>query len=153
MSMRYRCPKCKAILNPGTKIIMRIHRGRKAALILLSPQVGNYNVIIPEDFPLKKGERTNLQCPVCRADLTSPANAQFGEILRAGEDALEGHLLACSFLPVRLKGGEDLLGDDFLLDAEAIDYDGLACWIPAWPLRRLTASGNQRQDQSHSDQL
>jgi len=84
--MRYRCPHCKAILNPGTKVIMRIRRGRKAALILLSPKVGNYSVILPDNFPLKKGERTNLQCPVCHADLTSPVNKQFGEILRDRPD-------------------------------------------------------------------
>jgi hypothetical protein len=86
MPVRYRCPHCEAILNPGTKVILRISRGRKKALILLSPKVGNYTVILPDDFQLRDGERGSFHCPVCHGELKSPANAQFGEVLRDRPD-------------------------------------------------------------------
>ena len=82
MPMRYRCPHCKAILNPGTKLILRISLGGKVGLVLFSPKVGNYQVILPEDFSIKKGEKADFHCPVCEADLTSPADPLFGEVLR-----------------------------------------------------------------------
>ncbi|MHC5036453.1 MAG: hypothetical protein ACYTHM_03995 [Planctomycetota bacterium] len=95
MPLRYRCPHCKAILNPGTKVIFRVARGKRAALILLSPQVGNYNVILPEDFVLKEGEKTTFFCPVCREELTSPLNPLFNQVLRdrpeGGYDRVEFH--------------------------------------------------------------
>lgn len=92
MALRYRCPHCKAVLNPGTKVILRVSRGRKSALILLSPQVGNYTVILPEDFPLKEGEKATFFCPVCGAELTSPVNAHFNEVLRERADGGFDHV-------------------------------------------------------------
>lgn len=93
--MKYRCPHCKAVLNPGTKVILRITRNRKSGLILLSPKVGNYAVILPEDIPLNEGEKPRLECPVCKGDLTSPANRNFNEVLRdrpdGGFDRVEFH--------------------------------------------------------------
>jgi len=95
MSLIYRCPHCKAILNPDTKVILRVSRNRKVALILLSPQVGNYTVILPENFPLKEGEKATFHCPVCMEELTSPVNAQFNQLLRdrndGGVDRVEFH--------------------------------------------------------------
>jgi predicted RNA-binding Zn-ribbon protein involved in translation (DUF1610 family) len=86
MAKRYYCPHCRSNLNPGTKIIMRIRRGRQKGLILLSPQVGNYTSILPEEFVLRRGESVHVSCPVCGADLISPVNRKLGEVLlRQGE--------------------------------------------------------------------
>lgn len=87
MTGKYRCPHCQAVLNPGTKIVLRISRGKKAGLALFSPRVGNYSVILPPDFPIQEGQRANFHCPVCSEDLTSPANSKFGEL---GRDRAEG---------------------------------------------------------------
>jgi hypothetical protein len=74
---------------------MRISRGKKSALILLSPKVGNYSVVLGGDFTLVEGNRANFSCPVCQADLQSPVNSQFGEVLRerpeGGYDRVEFH--------------------------------------------------------------
>ena len=86
MSTRYRCPHCRAILNPGTKIIMKIKYGRKTGLALLSPKVGNYTIILPEDLPIKEGARVHVNCPVCNDDLTSPVDRRFAEVLRDRPD-------------------------------------------------------------------
>lgn len=87
MPNSYYCPHCLASLNPGNKIILRISRGRKAGLILLSPQVGNYTKILPEGFELAEGERLTVTCPVCGDDLTSRFNRRLGEVLlRRGDE-------------------------------------------------------------------
>ncbi|MCU0723373.1 MAG: hypothetical protein MUC63_07140 [Planctomycetes bacterium] len=86
MPARYRCPHCKAILNPGTKIVLRLTLGTKAGLVLLSPKVGDYTVILPEDLPMKEGDTATFQCPVCGTGLTSEVDDRFGEVLRERPD-------------------------------------------------------------------
>jgi hypothetical protein len=87
MRNSYHCPHCLASLNPGNKLILRIAHGSRAGLILLSPQVGNYTKILPDGFELADGEGLTVSCPVCAEDLTSPANARFGEVLlRRGDE-------------------------------------------------------------------
>jgi hypothetical protein len=70
------------MLNPGTKIILRITRGDLCGLALLSPKVGDYTVTVPEELHLKTGDEVVFHCPVCAGDLTSQADARFGEVLR-----------------------------------------------------------------------
>jgi hypothetical protein len=52
-------------------------------------------VILPEKFPLKEGEKAVFRCPVCSAEITSPANSNFNEVLRdraeGGWDRIEFH--------------------------------------------------------------
>ncbi len=81
MSNKFFCPACMAHLNPGTKIVMRISKGRKKGLILLSPQVGNYTSILPEGFGISRGEKVHFECPVCGADLTSGVDRRLSEVL------------------------------------------------------------------------
>lgn len=83
MSIKFRCPHCRAILNPSNKIVLRVSRGQTTGLVLLSPTVGDYKVIVPEELHLKNGEAVSCFCPVCGVDLTSQADARFAEILRA----------------------------------------------------------------------
>ena len=91
----YRCPHCKAILNPGSKVVLRISLGSKAGLVLLSPKVGDYSVILPEGFTLRDGDTAVFQCPVCGTELTSAADDRFGEVLRdrpeGGEEFIHFH--------------------------------------------------------------
>jgi hypothetical protein len=74
MKRSYHCPHCEGLLNPGTKIILRAVKDLTAGLFLFSPQVGNYNLVMPDDFRLKIGDRVTFYCPICGADLTSEAD-------------------------------------------------------------------------------
>jgi hypothetical protein len=56
MKRSYLCPKCDGVLNPNIKIILKTEIAGRAALVLFSPQPGNYHVIVPESFRLKKGD-------------------------------------------------------------------------------------------------
>jgi hypothetical protein len=81
MANDYYCPHCRASLNPGAHVVMRIGHQRQRGLVLLSPQVGNYRRVLPEGFTLQTGELANFGCPVCGDDLTSPVNRKLGEVL------------------------------------------------------------------------
>ena len=65
MKRNYHCPKCYGILNPNVKIILKTECGGRTALLLFSPQPGNYDVIVPESFHLKKHDEVRFSCPLC----------------------------------------------------------------------------------------
>lgn len=78
---RYYCPHCKALLNPGTKVIFVIGHGGKRGLLLLSPEFGDYAVVLAESIPIEEGRLYYFQCPVCHLDLTSSVNQNLVEIV------------------------------------------------------------------------
>lgn len=92
MKRRYCCPKCKALLNPGTKIILTARSGEKLGLVLFSPQPGNYNAIVPDELMLKPGDLVELRCPVCGASLDSRYNENLAHIDFVKEDGEAGQV-------------------------------------------------------------
>ncbi len=92
MKRTYFCPECKAVLNPNVKIILTLASGRRKSLILLSPQPGNYSVILPLDVSLRRGEEVDFFCPVCGASLRSEASAHLAEIGFQLEDGTKGRV-------------------------------------------------------------
>ncbi len=74
MKRCYHCPHCEGLLNPGTRIIIKAVKDLGAGLLLFSPQVGNYHLIMPDNFRLAIGDRVTFYCPICGADLTSEAD-------------------------------------------------------------------------------
>jgi hypothetical protein len=81
MKLSYFCPHCRGLLNPGTKVIFVIEHGSDRGLLLLSPELGDYAVVLAESFPIESGTRNDFSCPICHHDLTSPANHNLVEIL------------------------------------------------------------------------
>jgi RNase P subunit RPR2 len=92
MKRTYFCPTCKAILNPNVKIILTLSSGRRRSLILLSPQPGNYSVILPSDVALRRGEEVDFFCPACGTSLRSEANPHLAEIGFRLEDGTRGRV-------------------------------------------------------------
>src|ERR1035437_7253837 len=90
MGRVYTCGKCGAGLNPNVKIILRAEAGGRRALLLSSPQPGNYAVIAPEDFTVCRKDEVRYSCPVCSADLTSAHDPGMAEICFVGADGREG---------------------------------------------------------------
>ena len=80
MKRSYHCPKCGGVLNPNVKIILKAEHAGRSALLLFSPQPGNYQVIVPESFRLKKHEEVRFICPLCSRDLTSRRDPAMAEI-------------------------------------------------------------------------
>lgn len=92
MKRMYFCLKCKATLNPNVKLILTMAKGRRRSLILLSPQPGNYSVIVPDDVVLRRGDEVDFFCPACGADLRSEASAHLAEIGFRLEDGTKGRV-------------------------------------------------------------
>ena len=81
MNRSYFCPHCHGLLNPGTKVIFVIANPLNRGLLLLSPELGDYAVVLAESFPIEANSHYDFSCPICHHDLTSPGNANFVEIL------------------------------------------------------------------------
>ncbi|MEW5984740.1 MAG: hypothetical protein AB1806_20495 [Acidobacteriota bacterium] len=90
MRRKYLCPKCNGTLNPNVKIILKAECARRAALLLFSPQPGNYDVIVPESFRLKKHDVVRFSCPLCAHDFTSTRDPSMAEIRFAGPGGQSG---------------------------------------------------------------
>jgi hypothetical protein len=86
---RYFCPHCKTLLNPGTKVIFVIGHGGRRGLLLLSPDLGDYAVVLAESIPIDQGRLYYFQCPVCHLDLTSSFNENLVEIVCREPDGAE----------------------------------------------------------------
>jgi len=82
MKSVYGCPHCGAVLNPSVKVLLVVKYNKKRGMILLSPQPGNFKFICDKsvESALKPGATVSFSCPVCTADLTSPANKKFTEL-------------------------------------------------------------------------
>ncbi len=92
MAFRYHCPHCRGLLNPGTKVIFVIERGQDRGLLLLSPELGDYAVVLAESFPLVPGSIYDFRCPICHHDLTSAVNRNLVEILWREPDGSESRV-------------------------------------------------------------
>ncbi len=90
MKRTYRCPHCRATLNPGTKIILRAKCQAGHGLFLFNPAPGNYEVIVPEGCTVRRKEVVTFSCPVCSADLTSVHDPALAEILFTAGSGLSG---------------------------------------------------------------
>jgi hypothetical protein len=93
MKRNYHCPKCYGILNPNVKIILKAESGARKALLLFSPQPGNYHVIAPESFHLRKNEEVRFSCPLCSRDLTSKRDKAMAEISYAAPGGQTGRVV------------------------------------------------------------
>ena len=88
MKPQFMCPGCRAVLNPGDKIVLTVRFQNAAGLILLSPQPGDYQYICDESFGrhIRAGDSVDFSCPICNQDLTSPLSDKLVEFLMIDGD-------------------------------------------------------------------
>jgi len=80
------CPKCSGHLRVGELIIFKIKNNRKqSALMLLSPQIGNYTSVKHPSFEIQSGEYLEFFCPVCNAGLTSDIHKNLAHVVLQDE--------------------------------------------------------------------
>ncbi len=92
MRRTFFCLTCRATLNPNVKIILTLERQRRRCLILLSPRVGDYSMILPGDVKLRPGEEVEFLCPACGARLRSETSEHLAEIGFRLEDGTKGRV-------------------------------------------------------------
>jgi hypothetical protein len=90
MKRTYLCPKCSAVLNPNVKIVLAAVRHERRGLVLLSPQPGNYQAIVPEDLGLRDGDLVEFHCPVCGVLLTTSHDDNLAGLCFRFSTGLEG---------------------------------------------------------------
>jgi hypothetical protein len=80
------CPHCRGQLRIGDNIIFRVkNTDKKIALILLNPQIGNYNSIKHPSFKIKDGEELEFHCPLCNIDLRSDIHFSIAKVIMIDE--------------------------------------------------------------------
>ncbi len=77
----YICPNCKGHLNVGDSLVFATRTQRKhKGLIILNPEVGNYEYAHHDKYVLNDGEKVDFECPICQSDLTSSQNVDYAMI-------------------------------------------------------------------------
>jgi uncharacterized protein YbaR (Trm112 family) len=80
------CPKCKGHLRVGDHIIFKVKNGiKQSALLLLSPQLGNYSSVKHPSFEFNQGEILEFYCPLCNGSLKSDIHQNLALILMKDE--------------------------------------------------------------------
>ncbi len=80
------CPKCEEHIRVGDNIIFKIKNSKKqSALLLLSPQIGNYTSIKHPSFEIQNGEYLEFYCPLCNAPLMSDIDKNLANVILQDE--------------------------------------------------------------------
>ncbi len=80
------CPRCKEHIRVGDNIIFKIKNSKKqSALMLLSPQIGNYTSIKHPSFKIQAGEHLEFFCPLCNAPLMSDIHKNLAHVILQDE--------------------------------------------------------------------
>ena len=83
----YRCPHCHAYLNVCEYVTFAAEKsdGTKG-LILLHPEIGNFDSDQHEKFTIDEGEKIKFKCPACHASLTASKAENLAHIEAIGEN-------------------------------------------------------------------
>ncbi len=80
------CPQCGEHIRVGENIIFKVRNSKKqSALLLLSPQIGNYTSIKHPSFEIKTGEYLEFYCPLCNASLISDIHKNLAKVILRDE--------------------------------------------------------------------
>jgi len=73
LKVNYLCPHCRSYLRVWNNIIFIVKSDSKnlQSILLLNPELGNYDLIHHSSIEFEEGEMLDFICPVCRADLTA----------------------------------------------------------------------------------
>jgi predicted RNA-binding Zn-ribbon protein involved in translation (DUF1610 family) len=76
------CPKCRQYLRVGENIIFKVKNSKKqSALLLLSPQIGNYTSHKHPSFEIQNGESLEFYCPLCNTSLISEIHKNLAQVI------------------------------------------------------------------------
>ena len=80
------CPKCSEPIRVGDYVIFKVkNTAKQTAILLLSPQIGNYTSIKHPAFEIKQGEFLKFYCPLCNASLTSNVHQNLAWVILQDE--------------------------------------------------------------------
>ena len=80
------CPGCENHIRVGEHIIFKVKNNKKqSALLLLSPQIGNYSSIKHPSFEIQPGEYLEFFCPLCNTSLVSDIHKNLAHVILLDE--------------------------------------------------------------------
>jgi len=80
------CPKCREHIRVGDNIIFKVKNSKKqSALLLLSPQIGNYTSVKHPSFEIQTGVHLEFYCPLCNASLMSDIHKNLARVIQYDE--------------------------------------------------------------------
>lgn len=92
LKVNYLCPYCRSYLRVWNNIIFLIKSDERElqGILLLNPELGNYDFIHHSSIKFNEGEMLSFICPVCRADLTAnDINSNLTRIIMIDENNKE----------------------------------------------------------------
>jgi hypothetical protein len=92
LKTNYLCPHCRSYLRVWNNIILIVKSESRnlRCILLLNPELGNYDMIHHSSFECKKGDPFIFICPVCQADLTAvEVNSNLVKIIMIDENNKE----------------------------------------------------------------
>lgn len=92
MKNQFICPHCKGYLNARKNIIFvaEMESGNRG-ILLLSPEMGDFSMMKHPKFELTEGEKIQLYCPICHANLVNRVdkNKQLAKVLMIDQNNKE----------------------------------------------------------------
>ena len=86
MKENYLCPHCKGYLNVEGRIVFTVKNNLgEAGIILIHPELGNYEVTKHPLFFYEKGEHLDFRCPMCNKKLASDIHDNLAKIIYRDE--------------------------------------------------------------------
>lgn len=76
------CPRCHGHLRVHDHVVFTTKSRRwKGGLILMHPDVGNYEVIHHPSFKYEPGEHVDFYCPICHAKLSTDKHQNLAQVI------------------------------------------------------------------------
>lgn len=80
------CPKCDGHLRVGDNVIFKVRNQKKqTALLLLSPQIGNYSSVKHRSFEIQQNEYLEFYCPLCNTPIISDIHKNLAHVILQDE--------------------------------------------------------------------
>jgi len=91
MKTEYLCPFCRGNLKIDNDIVFAIRtKAEQRGIIMLSPELGNYQVRKHESLLMNEGDRLETFCPMCHSNLRAiNVNTNLAEVIMTDENGDE----------------------------------------------------------------
>jgi len=94
MKENFLCPHCRGYLNVGENIIFTVKNNMgDSGLLLLHPELGNYEVTKHPLFFYEEGEHLEFHCPLCHKKLASDIHDNLAKVIYTDEKRDEYNIL------------------------------------------------------------
>jgi hypothetical protein len=86
MTTDYMCPHCNGHLLIDNHLILTVkHEEDTGMLLLMDPEIGNYQTIFHQSNIIKDGQKFDFFCPICHVRLSSDLNENLVMVLMRDE--------------------------------------------------------------------